>query len=133
MATKLYVGSLPFSVTDQELNQIFASHGAVSSARVIVDKMSGRSKGFGFVEFESEEEATKAMEALNNAEVSGRKIVVNIAHPENRERRPGGGGGGRGFGGGGGRGFGGGGGGHRGGGNRGGGRGFGGGDRGDRY
>jgi hypothetical protein len=120
MATKLYVGSLPFSVTDQELNQLFAAHGAVVSARVIVDKMSGRSKGFGFVEYENEEEANKALEALNNSELSGRKIVVNIAHPENRERRPGGGGGG-------GRGFGGGGGGGRGFGGGGGGRGFGGG------
>ncbi len=138
MSTKLYVGSLPFSVTDQELSGLFAGHGNVVSARVIIDKVSGRSKGFGFVEYETEEEAQKALEALNNAELSGRKIVVNIAHPENKTRRPGGGGGGgggRGFGGGGGggRGFGGGGGG-RGFGGGGGGRGFGGGGGGrDRY
>lgn len=138
MSTKLYVGSLPFSVTDQELSGLFAPHGTVVSARVIIDKVSGRSKGFGFVEYETEENAQKALEALNNSEISGRKIVVNIAHPENKTRRPGGGGGGGrgGFGGGGGGrgGFGGGGGRDRGGFGGGRDRGFGGGGGGrDRY
>jgi RNA recognition motif-containing protein len=93
MGTKLYVGSLPFSVNDAELSQVFSAHGNVVSARVIIDKVSGRSKGFGFVEFDSDEAANKAREALNNAELSGRKIVVSEAHPQNSS---GGGGGGRG-------------------------------------
>src|SRR5947209_4002997 len=99
MGTKLYVGSLPFSVTDAELNQVFAAHGNVVSARVIIDKVSGRSKGFGFVEFDSEDAATKARESLNNSELSGRKIIVSEAHPQNREGGGGGGGGGGGRGG----------------------------------
>ncbi len=108
MSTKLYVGSLPFSVTEQELQGLFEPHGKVTSARLIIDKISGRSKGFGFVEYESAEDATKAIEALNNTDMGGRKIVVSEARPQtnDRPRRPfgggGGGGGGRGFGGGGG-------------------------------
>lgn len=133
MAKKLYIGNLPFSTTDDVLNQMFAQHGAVTSARVIVDKMSGRSKGFAFVEMEADDAANAAISALNETEVEGRKITVAEARPQTD--RPAGGRGGRG-GGGGGRGFGGGGGGRGGfggGGGRGGDRGFGGGGRGGRY
>jgi RNA recognition motif-containing protein len=128
MGTKLYVGNLPYSTTSEELNQMFAAHGAVKSADVIMDRETGRSKGFGFVEMGSEDEAKKAIEALNGQKMNGRPLTVNEAKP--REDRGGGfrprGGGGGGFGGGGG-GFGGGGG---GGGFGGGGGGFGGGGRG---
>ena len=133
MGTKLYVGNLPYSTTSQELNEMFAAHGGVKSADVIMDRETGRSKGFGFVEMNSEEEAKKAIEALNGQKMNGRPLTVNEAKP--REDRGGGGGGG-GFrprmgGGGSGGGFGGGGGGFGGGGGgRGGGGGFGGGGRG---
>ena len=127
MGTKLYVGNLPYSTTNQELNDMFAPHGAVKSADVIMDRETGRSKGFGFVEMGSEEEAKAAIAALNGQQVNGRPLTVNEAKP--REERPGGGRGG--FGGGGrGGGFGGGGGGFGGGGGRGGGFGGGGGGRG---
>ncbi len=132
MSTKLYVGSLPFSVTEQELQGLFEPHGKVMSARLIIDKISGRSKGFGFVEYENAEDATKAIEALNNSDMGGRKIVVSEARPQtnDRPRRPFGGGGG----GGGSRGgFGGGGGGGSRGGFGGGGRGGRGGSRGGNY
>jgi RNA recognition motif-containing protein len=140
MGTKLYVGNLPYSTTSQELNDMFAAHGSVKSADVIMDRETGRSKGFGFVEMGSDEEAKAAITALNGNKINGRPLTVNEAKP--REERPGGrggfggGGGGRGgFGGGGGGrggfGGGGGGGGFGGGGGRGG---FGGGGgRGDRY
>jgi RNA recognition motif-containing protein len=135
MGTKLYVGNLPYSTTNQELNDMFSPHGAVKSADVIMDRETGRSKGFGFVEMGSEEEAKAAIAALNGQQVNGRPLTVNEAKP--REERPGGGRGGFGGGGGGGRGGGGfGGGGGRGGfGGGGGGRGGfgGGGGRGDRY
>lgn len=101
MATKLYVGGLAYSVTDEELNDFFSTEGTVSSAFVIKDKESGRSKGFGFVEFEDDQEAQNAIKSLNGKEFSGRTIVVNEARPQ-EERRPGGGN--RNFGGGGGRG-----------------------------
>lgn len=99
MASKLYVGGLPYSTTDQELQDLFAAHGSVTSAVVINDKMSGRSKGFGFVEFENAEEAQAAIKALDGSDMGGRKIVVNEARPrEDRPRdggfRSGGGGGG---------------------------------------
>lgn len=122
--TKLFVGSLPFETTEDELHQLFAALGQVTSAKLIIDRESGRSKGFGFVEMPNDEEAQAAIQKLNNSQVGSRSIVVNVARP--MESRPGGGGrggsGGRGFGGGGGgRGFGGGGGrGFGGGGNRGG-------------
>lgn len=106
MATKLYVGGLAYSVTDQELNDFFAAEGTVVSAFVIKDKESGRSKGFGFVEMEDDQEAQNAIKSLSGKELSGRAIIVNEARPQ-EERRPGGGGGSRNFGGGG-RGFGGG-------------------------
>lgn len=89
MASKLYVGGLPYSTTDQELQDLFAAHGTVTSAVVINDRDSGRSKGFGFVEFDSAEEAQSAIKALDGSELGGRKIVVNEARP--REERPAGG------------------------------------------
>ncbi len=89
MSTKLYVGGLPYSVTDGRLEEIFSAHGSVQSARVISDKFTGRSRGFGFVEMATSEEAQKAMEALNNTQLEGRTLVVNEAKPQ--ERRPGGG------------------------------------------
>ncbi len=91
MASKLYVGGLAYSVNDQELEQIFAAHGTVTSATVIKDRESGQSKGFGFVEMSTDEEAKAAISALNDTEVSGRKIIVNEARPQ--EDRPRGGGG----------------------------------------
>ena len=101
MSTKLSVGGLPCSLTDACLEEIFAEHGSVQSARVISDKFTGQSRGFGFVEMASAEEAQKAMEALNGTQLDGRTLVVNEARPQ--EKRMGGGGGGdRGGGGGGG-------------------------------
>jgi cold-inducible RNA-binding protein len=93
MAMKLYVGGLAYSVTDQELEALFAEQGAVTSAVVIKDRDSGQSKGFGFVEMANDEEAKAAMSALNGKDVSGRSIVVNEARPQ-VDRRSGGGGGG---------------------------------------
>lgn len=86
MASKLYVGGLPYSTTDDELQEVFAAHGTVASAVVISDRETGRSKGFGFVEFESADEAQSAIKALDGSELGGRKIVVNEARP--REERP---------------------------------------------
>ena len=83
---KLFVGGLPFSTTDDELKELFAAHGAVSSATVVRDRDSGRSKGFGFVEFESDEEGKKAQEALNGTEVGGRTISVDMARPREDNR-----------------------------------------------
>lgn len=94
---KLFVGGLPFATTDDDLQQLFAAHGAVSSATVIKDRETGRSKGFGFVEFESDDEGKAAEKALNNSEVGGRTITVNQARPrEDRPRRDFGGNGGSG-------------------------------------
>lgn len=102
MGNKLYVGGLPYSVTEGRLEEIFAEYGSVQSARVISDKFTGQSRGFGFVEMNSGEEAQKAIEALNGSQLDGRTLVVNEARPQ--ERRPGGGGGmGGGMGGGGNR------------------------------
>lgn len=81
MAKKLYVGGLPYSVSDSQLGELFSQAGTVVSATVIMDKYSGRSKGFGFVEMSSDEEADKAIKTLNDQEVEGRKIVVNEARP----------------------------------------------------
>ena len=116
MGKKLYVGNLSYQVDSSELEQLFAAHGTVVSAQIINDRDTGRSKGFGFVEMGTDEEAQAAIAALNGQEHNGRALTVNEARP--REDRGGGGGGGRGgFGGGGGGrgGFGGGGGGGRGG------------------
>ncbi len=132
MGKKLYVGNLPYSYTSQQLQELFAPHGNVTTAQVIVDRATNQSRGFGFIEFDSDDSATKATEALNGHPLNGRPLTVNEA----RERPMGGGGGGGGgrggFGGGGGRGGprgggGGGGGGYGGGGGRDGGGGYGGG------
>ena len=101
MAKKIYVGNLAFSVTDDELQQAFASFGTIISARVIMDKMSGRSKGFGFVEIEDDAGADTAVDKMNGQTIAGRAIRVSEAKPqEDRPRRSfgdgGGGGGGRG-------------------------------------
>ena len=107
MGKKLYVGNLTFGVTDSELQQMFAAHGTVQSAQVILDRDTGRSKGFGFVEMGSDQEAQAAVAALNGKDMNGRALTVNEARP----KEGGGGGGGRGGHGGGGGGYGGGGGG----------------------
>ena len=105
MGNKLYVGNLAYSVRDDDLQQAFAQFGTVSSAKVMMDRDTGRSKGFGFVEMGSDAEAQSAINGMNGQALDGRALVVNEARP--REERPGGfgGGGGRsgGFGGGGGR------------------------------
>jgi RNA recognition motif-containing protein len=130
----IYVGNLPHASTDDELREAFESYGSVKSATIIKDKITGRSRGFGFVEMSDRAEAEAAIAALNGAEFGGRDLTVNEAKP--REERSGGGGGNRGgggyggggYGGGGGGGYGGGGGGNRGG----GGGGYGGGGGGNR-
>jgi RNA recognition motif-containing protein len=128
MGKKLYVGNLSYDVDSSALEELFAAHGTVQSAQIISDRDTGRSKGFGFVEMGSDEEAQAAIAALNGQQHGGRALTVNEAKP--KENRGGGGGGGYGGGGGGGRGgYGGGGGGGRGG----YGGGGGGGGRGSRY
>ncbi|MGZ3699243.1 MAG: RNA recognition motif domain-containing protein [Bdellovibrionota bacterium] len=107
MGKKLYVGNLPFSATDQILSDTFAQCGTVESAKIIIDRDTGRSKGFGFVEMSSEAEAQDAIKKFNGADCDGRPMTVNEAKPmqprDNRGGGGGGGGGGRGgFGGGGG-------------------------------
>src|SRR5215831_19739543 len=109
MGNKLYVGNLTFGVRDEDLQQRFSEFGTVTSAKVMMDRDTGRSKGFGFVEMGSDAEAQAAIRGMNGKSVDGRALVVNEARP--REERPGGG-------------FGGGGGGRRGGGGYGGGRGY---------
>ncbi len=81
MNKKLFVGSLPWAVDDQKLAQIFSQAGTVVSAQVVKDRDTGRSRGFGFVEMSTEEEAENAVKNLNNSDIDGRKIVVNIAKP----------------------------------------------------
>lgn len=81
---KLYVGSLPYSLSEEELKEIFSPFGTVTSARIITDKMTGKSKGFGFVEMDSSESAQKAIDATHGAELHGRTLIVNIAHPEQK-------------------------------------------------
>ena len=78
---KLYVGNLPYSTTDADLRDLFAAAGAVATATVIMDKMSGRSKGFGFVEFENDDDAMKAIEMFNGKDMGGRPLTVNEARP----------------------------------------------------
>lgn len=97
MSTKLYVGNLAFQTTSEELQELFAQAGTVESASVVEDRMTGRSRGFAFVEMATKEEANSAIEQFNGKEVGGRALKVNEAKP--RENRGGGGGGGRGFGG----------------------------------
>jgi len=98
MGSKLYVGNLSYTVTGSDLEQLFAPHGAVQSAEIIADRETGRSKGFGFVQMGSDDEAKVAIGALNGKEVGGRALTVNEAKP--RAERPRGGGGGGGYGGG---------------------------------
>jgi len=123
MGKKLYVGNLSYTISSTDLERMLSEHGTVQSAEVISDRVTGQSKGFGFVEMSSDEEAQAAITALNGREHGGRTLTVNEAKPrESRPPRRGGGGGGGGYGAG------------RGGGGGGGGRGgYGGGDRGDRY
>jgi cold-inducible RNA-binding protein len=138
MGNKLYVGNLPYSFRDSDLEQAFAQYGTIVSAKVMMERDTGRSKGFGFVEMGGPAEAQAAIQGMNGQQIGGRGLVVNEARP--MEARPprsggfGGGGGGGGYGGGGGGGYGGGGGGGGGGGRReGGGGGYGGGRDRDRY
>jgi RNA recognition motif-containing protein len=98
MGSKIYVGGLPYSATEQEVQDLFSPHGNVQSVRVITDRVTGQSRGFGFVEMGSDEEAQNAIEALNSTQMNGRTLSVSEARPQ--EPRGGGGGG---FGGGGGR------------------------------
>ena len=102
MGKKLYVGNLPYSINDSALQGLFAEFGTVDSANVITDKMSGRSKGFGFVEMSTDEEAKSAVEAMDGKDLEGRPLKVNEARPKAPREGGGGGGGGRGGGGGGG-------------------------------
>ncbi len=95
---KLYVGGLPYQVTEDKLREIFSAHGAVESAVVIMDRMTNRSKGFGFVEMSTQEEAQAAIDKLNGTDLEGRNITVNEAKPR-QPRTGGGGGGGGGYGG----------------------------------
>jgi len=94
VGTKLYVGSLPYSTTEQQLSELFAPHGTVQSAKVITDRYTGQSRGFGFVEMATSEEAQKAITALNGSNLGGRTLVVNEARPQEKRSFGGGGGGG---------------------------------------
>ncbi len=95
----IYIGNLPFNMGEEDLREIFEEYGEVSSAKIVMDKLTGRSKGFGFVEMDDDASANKAIEELNNAEVSGRNIKVNESKPRENaprgggDRRSGGGGG----------------------------------------
>ena len=82
MGSKIYVGGLPYSATDQQLSDLFAPHGTVESARVITDKFTGQSRGFGFVEMSTAEEAKAAIAALNATQMDGRTLTVNEAKPQ---------------------------------------------------
>ena len=86
----IYVGNMNFNFKDDDLSNLFTPHGNVGSAKIIMDRESGRSKGFGFVEMENDEDALKAIVALHETEVMGRKLIVNQARPQ--EKKPGGGG-----------------------------------------
>ena len=92
MSTKLFVGNLSFNTTENDLQDAFAAHGTVVEANLMVDRMSGRSRGFAFVTMGSPDEAQKAIQAMNGATLDNRTLTVNIARP--KEERPGGGGGG---------------------------------------
>ena len=89
MSKRIYVGGLPFSTTEAEMNALFATHGAVTSAKLITDRESGQSRGFGFVEMANDAEAVTAMEKLNGTDFGGRKLTINEARP--MEARTGGG------------------------------------------
>ncbi len=134
MSKRLYVGNLPFDISEDQLHELFSVHGQVSSAKLITDFNTGRSRGFGFVEMNSDDEAKAAIEKMNKSKVGERELVVNEARPRPERTGAGAGGGGRGgFGGGGGGGGRGGYGGGGGGNSRGGGGGYGGGYGRDRY
>jgi cold-inducible RNA-binding protein len=91
MGNKIYVGNLPFSATSESLNEMFSKFGTVDSAKIVMDRDTGRSKGFGFVEMSSGDEAAAAIEKLNGSDLGGRSLVVNEARPmEPRENRGGG-------------------------------------------
>ena len=95
MGKKLYVGGLSYNTTDQGLHDLFSETGTVESAKIVMDRDTGRSKGFGFVEMSTEQEANAAIQKLNGAEADGRRLTVNEAKPQApREHRGGGGGGG---------------------------------------
>ena len=96
MSTKLYVGNISFNTSNQDLIDLFSSSGTVTSANIIEDRETGRSRGFGFVEMSSSEEANAAIAALNGKEVDGRALKVNEAKPQSNDRGGYGGGGGRG-------------------------------------
>ena len=100
MSNKLFVGNLSFDTTENDLQDAFAAHGTITETNLMMDRATGRSRGFGFITMRSVEEAQKAIEAMNGKELAGRALTVNIAKP--REERPAGGGGRREFGGGGG-------------------------------
>src|SRR5579862_8024543 len=95
MSNKLFVGNLSFETTENDLQDAFAAHGTVTETNIMMDRVSGRPRGFGFVTMSSPEEAQKAIAALNGAQLGGRALTVNVARP--REERPGGGGGRREF------------------------------------
>ena len=86
----IYVGNLPYSIVEEDLREIFEEYGEVASVKIISDKLTGRSKGFGFVEMDDEGEAKKAIDELNNAEISGRNIKVNESRPKSNDSRGGG-------------------------------------------
>lgn len=92
MGTKLYVGGLPYSVDEGRLQEIFSAHGSVESSKVISDKFTGQSRGFGFVEMSSGSEAKKAIDSLNGTQLDGRTLTVNEAKPMERRDNSGGGG-----------------------------------------
>jgi RNA recognition motif-containing protein len=92
MSAKLFVGNLSFNITENDLQDAFAAHGTVVEANLMMDRATGRPRGFGFVTMSTPEEAQKAIDALHGKELAGRALTVNIARP--REERPGGGGGG---------------------------------------
>jgi cold-inducible RNA-binding protein len=98
MSNKLFVGNLSFNTTENDLQDAFAAHGTVLEANLMMDRMTGRPRGFGFITMSTPDEAQKAIAALNGKEVDGRALTVNVAKP--REERTGGGGGGGGYGGG---------------------------------
>src|SRR5262245_8308981 len=93
MSTKLFVGNLSFNTTENDLQDAFAAHGTVIEANLMMDRMTGKPRGFAFVTMSTPEEAQKAIDSLNGSQLDGRALTVNIARP--REERPGGGGGGR--------------------------------------
>jgi len=93
----IYVGNLSYSLTDDKLKELFEAHGSVTSAKIIMDKMTGKSKGFGFVEMSTSEESKAAIDALNGQEIDGRQLRVSEARSREDEPRGGGGGGGRSF------------------------------------